>query len=357
MNTCTPNAFRISLIGSSSVLLALCATALQSAQTPPAPALVATTYHVLRTFEVGGDGGWDYLNVDSESHRLFVSRSSHVMVIDVETGKVVGDIADTAGVHGIALAPEFGRGFTSNGKAGTSTVFDLKTLAPITTVKTGEGPDAIMYDAHTKRVFTMNGRGNDVTAIDAATATVVGTIPLGGKPEFAVSTGDGKVFVNIEDKSEVVCFDPKELKVLSRWPLAPGEEPSGLAIDLKNHRLFVGCANQKMIVLDSTSGRVLATLPIGQRVDANGFDAATGCAFSSNGEGTLTIVHEEDPATFKLLENVPTAVGAKTMALDPKTHLVYLGAAKYEAPAETKGEKRGRPAMIPGSFKILVVGK
>lgn len=322
------------------------------AQAPAAP------YHLLRSFDVGGEGGWDYLTLEAEGRRLFVSRSTHVMVIDVESGKVVGDIPDTAGVHGIALAPELGRGFTSNGKAGTATIFELKTLAVLSTIKTGENPDSILYDAHTKRVFTFNGRSHDATAIDAAAGSVLGTIALGGKPEFSVADGTGKVFVNIEDTSELVALDAATLTVLARWPLAPGEEPSGLALDAKNGRLFSVCSNGKMVVLDCASGKVLATLPIGDGTDGAGFDAASGCAFSSNGDGTLTIVHADEAAKFSVLQNVATARGARTMTLDPKTHVAYLPAAKYEdVPPPTDGSRPGRPKMVAGSFRILVLGK
>jgi len=335
----------------------------QAQQSTPAP----SANHVLHTYELGGEGSWDYLTLDPASRRLYISRSTHVMVMDADTGKLAGDIPDTAGVHGIALATDLGRGYTSNGRAASATIFDLATLKTIGTVKTGEGPDAILYDAASKRVFTFNGRSNDATAIDAAAGTVAGTLALGGKPEFAVADGTGRVFVNLEDKSEIVAFDAKSLEIKARWPLAPGEEPSGLALDAKNHRLFSGCRNQMMVVVDAESGKVLATPAIGQGVDATAFDAATGCAYSSNGEGTLTIVHEESPSSFIVLENVATQRSAKTMALDPKTHNVYLGAAKYEAqeepkPAANDGAKdaaarRKRPNMVPGSFVILVVGK
>ena len=323
------------------------------------PAKAAPTgYHVQKTLELGGEGGWDYLVVEPESARLFVSRSTHVMVVDLSSGKVAGDIPDTAGVHGIALAPELNRGFTSNGKANTATIFDLKTLAALGTVKTGENPDAILYDPSTKRVFTFNGRSSDTTVFDAATGEVLHTIALGGKPEFAVSDGAGKVFVNIEDKSEVVELDAKELKELARWPITPGEEPSGLAIDVKQKRLFSVCGNGMMVVLDCASGAILGTPTIGKGVDAAAFDPALGLAFASNGDGTLTVVHEDDPKTFSVLENATTARGARTMALDTKTHLVYLPAAKYEdAPEPKAGERRARPKMVAGSFKILVLGK
>jgi len=334
-------------------------TSLPSARQTPVAQPPAGPYHLLRSFDVGGEGGWDYLTVEAESRRLFVSRSTHVMVIDVESGKVVGDIPDTSGVHGIALAPELGRGFTSNGKTGTATIFDLKTLAAIATVKTGENPDSILYEPLTKRVFTFNGRSHDTTAIEAATGNVLGTLALGGKPEFSVADGTGKIFVNIEDTSELVALDAAKLTVLARWPLAPGEEPSGLALDAKNARLFSVCGNGKMIVLDCASGKTLATLPIGDGVDGAAFDAASGCAFASNGDGTLTVVHEDEPTKFSVLQNAATARGARTMTLDPKTHVAYLPAAKYEdaPPPPTDGSRPGRPKMVAGSFRILVLGR
>ncbi len=315
-------------------------------------------YRILKTYEVGGEGGWDYLTVDDEGRRLFVTRATHVMVRDADTGISLGEIADTPGVHGVALVPELGRGFTSNGKAGSATIFDFKTLKVIGSVKTGENPDAIVYEPTTKRIFTMNGRSKDATAIDAATGEPVGRIELGGKPEFAVADGKGKLFVNLEDRSEVVVLDPKELKVTARWPLAPGEEPSGLAIDVKNRRLFSVCGNKMMVVLDADSGKVVATPAIGENVDAAGFDPTTDLAFSSNGDGTLTIVHEESPSTFTVVQNVVTLRGARTMALDPKTHNVFLAAAKFgPTPPPTEENPRPRPSIIPGSFQIIVVGK
>lgn len=318
----------------------------------------ASGYRMQKELELGGDGGWDYLACDAESHRLFVTRGSHVMVVDTETGKAVGDIADTAGVHGVALAPGLNRGFTSNGRAGTSTIFDLKTLKPIDTVKTGDNPDAICYEPATKRVFTMNGRSKDTTAIEAESGKVAGTIELGGKPEFAVADGTGKLFVNIEDKSEVVAIDAKALKVVGRWSLAPGDEPSGLAIDPKNHRLFSVCHNKLMIILDSESGKVVGQAAIGEGVDGAAFDVERGLAFSSNGDGTLTIVKEETPDKFSVLENVPTMRGARTITLDPKTHTVYLPTAKFEAQSQpAEGGGRRRPPMVPNSFRLVVVGK
>jgi DNA-binding beta-propeller fold protein YncE len=314
--------------------------------------------HVLKTYKLGGEGGWDYLNLDPDSRRLYISRSTHVIVIDADSGKPVGDIPDTPGVHGIALAPELGRGFASNGREGTVTIFDLTTLNPITKVKVGENPDAILFDPMTKRVFTFNGRSNDSTAIDAATGNVVGKIPLEGKPEFAVSTGTGELFVNLEDKSELLSLDPKDLKVKSRWPLAPCQEPSGLALDAKNRRLFAGCDNKMMAVVNADTGKVITTLPISDGVDANGFDPETGFAFASCGEGVLTVAHEDSPDKFSVVQNVTTEKGARTMALDPKTHNVFLVTAKFGTPpAPTKDQPHPRPPILPDSFVVLVVGK
>ena len=293
----------------------------------------------------------DYVAVDSDARRIYVSHGSRVVVFDADSDAVTGEIADTQGVHGIAIASDLGRGFTSNGRANTVTIFDLKTLSNLGTIKAGTNPDAIVYDAGTKRIFTMNGRSNDATAIDAASGNVVGTLPLGGKPEFAVSDGKGSIFVNIEDKSELVEFDPQKVAVLHRWPLAPCQEPSGLAIDRKNRRLFAGCDNKMMAVVDANSGKVIATPAIGEGVDANGFDPGTNFAFASNGDGTLTVVHEDSPDKFTVVDNVSTKRSARTMGLDLKTHNIYLPAADFNAPAP--GERRGK--IKPGSFVLLLV--
>lgn len=314
--------------------------------------------HVTKSYALGGEGGWDYLKVDPDSRRLYISRATHVMVIDADSGKPVGDIADTPGVHGIALAPDLGRGFISNGREGTVSIFDLTTLKLIKKVPVGDNPDAILFDPFTKRVFTFNGHSHDATAVDAATGEVAGKIPLDGKPEFAVTTGAGEVFVNLEDKSELLALDPKNLKVKSRWPLAPCQEPSGLAIDLKNRRLFSGCDNKMMAVVNANTGKVITTLPIGEGVDANGFDPDTGFAFASCGEGVLTVAHEDSPDTFSVVQNVPTQRGARTMALDPKTHQVFLVTAKFgPPPAATEQQPHPRPSILPDSFVVLVVGK
>ena len=316
-------------------------------------------YRITTTYQVGGDGGWDYLTLDSATRHLYISRGTHVMVIDADSGKPVGDIPDTPGVHGIALVPQLGRGFTSNGREGTVTIFDLTTLKPITKVKTGDNPDAILYDPASKRVFTFNGRSHDSTAIDAANGNVVGTIKLDGKPEFAVSDGKGELFVNIEDKSELVAIDPEKLEVKATWSLAPGcDSPSGLAMDRKNRRLFAGCENKVMTVVDADSGKVIATLPIGKGVDATRFDPGTGFAFASCGEGVLTVIHEDSADKFSVVENVATQPGARTLELDEKTHEVFLVTAKFGPPAAPTADRpHPWPTILPDSFVVLVLGK
>src|SRR5579863_58701 len=337
------------IIISISISVSLAAVALAAA---------GSGYHVVTTYKVGGEGGWDYLTTDSDARRVYISRGTHVMVLDADSGKSVGDIADTPGVHGIALAPELGRGFTSNGREGTVSIFDIKTLATSSKVKVGDNPDAILYDPATKRVFTFNGRSQDSTAIDAATGKVLGTIKLDGKPEFAASDAKGEIFVNIEDKSELVAIDPNKLEVKAKWPLAPCTEPSGLAIDRKNRRLFVGCGNTMMAVVDADSGKVLATPSIGDGVDATAFDDETGLAFASCGEGVLTVVKEDSPDKYSVAENVQTKQGARTMALDAKTHNVFVVTAEFgPAPAATADNPHPRRTILPDSFIALVLGK
>lgn len=317
----------------------------------------APGYHVTKKIPIGGDGFWDYLTLDSEARRLYISHATHVVVMDVDSGKVVGDIPGTDGVHGIALARDLGRGFTSNGRAGTVTVFDLKTLKVLDTVKTtGMNPDAIVYDPVSHRVFTFNGRSSSSTAIDATTGKVAGTIDLGGKPEFAQADGKGHIYDNLEDKSQVVELDTGKLSVMGRWSVAPCESPSGMAMDREHRRLFLGCDNKMMAVMDADSGKVMTTLPIDEGVDANRFDPGTGLAFSSNGEGTLTVVKEESPEKFTVVENVPTRRGARTMALDLKTHNIYLATAEFgPRPAPTAEHPHPRPSLVPGSFTVLEV--
>ncbi len=314
-------------------------------------------YHVEKTYKLGGEGGWDYLTLDSASRRLYISRSTHVIVIDADSGKPVGDIPDTPGVHGVALATDLGRGFTSNGREGMVTTFDLKTLKPLGKIKVGDNPDAILYDPATQRVFSFNGRSHDATAIDAVKGTVLGTIKLDGKPEFAVSDGKSEIFVNLEDKSQLLVIDPNKLAVKSRWPLAPCEEPSGLAMDRKNRRLFSGC-DKLMVIVDADTGKIVSSQPICDGVDATAYDDDNHLAFASCHDGKLTVIREESPDKFSVAENVPTQEGARTMTLDPKTHLIFTVTAKFgPPPAPTPEQPHPRPAILPDSFVVLVVGK
>jgi len=323
-----------------------------------AVAASAPGYHVTKTWKLGGEGGWDYLKVDSAARRLYISRATKVIVVDADSGKLVGEIADTPGVHGVALVPEIGKGFTSNGREDTVSVFDLQSLKTLNKIKVGNRPDAIWYNSATKRVFTFNAGSQDATAIDVTKGEVAGTIQLGGKPEFAASDGRGTVFVNLEDKNQLFALDADKLTVKERWPLPGCEEPSGLAMDQKNRRLFVGCGNKVMPVVNADNGKVLATLPIGDGVDATAFDEETGLAFASCGEGVLTVVREDSPDRFSVAENVPTQKGARTMALDSKTHQVYTVTAKFgPPPAPSANQPHPRPTILPDSFVVLVLGK
>jgi DNA-binding beta-propeller fold protein YncE len=322
-----------------------------------ASAAAPARYRLKRKFTLGGDGGWDYLHYDPAGKRLFIARATRVMVVNPEKGSILGEIPDTPGVHGVALAEELGKGFTSNGREDTVTVFDLKTLREISKIRvTGENPDAIVYDALSKRVFTFNGRSGNATAIDATKATVVATISLGGKPEFAVADGKGMLFANLEDKSELVSIDARQAAVTHVWPLAPCEEPSGLAIDRKHRRLFAGCRNKLMAVVNADTGKVIATLPIGQWCDATRFDPATQLAFSSNGDGTLTVIHEDSANKFSVLQSAATEPYARTMAVNPANHDVYLVTAEIETAPAAKGE-RPRRTVKPGTFALLVMSR
>jgi YVTN family beta-propeller protein len=320
-------------------------------------AAARSEYHVIGKIPVGGAGFWDYVTMDSAARRLYVSHATKTIVIDVDSEKVVGEIPDTKGVHGIALAPELNRGFTSNGGGNNVTIFDLKTLKVIDQVNTGQNPDAIIYEPSSGRVFTFNGRSKDSTVINAKTGKVDGTIPMGGKPEFAAIDGKGKIYVNNEDKGEVVEVDGKSMTVTKTYALTGCEEPSGLAIDTAHRRLFSVCGNKVMIVSDPDAGKVIATLPIGQGADGAGFDPGSGLAFSSNGEGTLTVV-ENASGKYQVKQNAQTQRSARTMAVDTKTHKIYMPAAEFgPAPAATPENPRTCPAMIPDSFIVLVVGE
>jgi len=300
---------------------------------------------VIKTLPLGGEGRWDYLCADAQGERLYVPRSTHVQVVDLDSGKLVGDIPNTAGVHGVALAPEQNLGFSSNGRDNSVSVFDLKTLKEIKRIKAGKNPDAIMFDPASKHIFAFNHSGGDVTVIDpAALDSPTTTIPVGGALEYGVNDGAGHVFVNVEDKGEVVEIDSRENKVLAHWPLEKGATPTGLAIDAEHHHLFSGCGNQKMYVLDTESGKVLAAVPVGNGVDGAGYDPTMGMAMTSNGrDGTISAVKETSPGKFEVVQTPKTFTGAKTMAIDPKTHHVLL-------PCNIPDGKGGQ------TFGIVIVG-
>jgi len=304
-----------------------------------APATSESGYKVTRKIEIPGQGGWDYLTIDDAARRLYVSHGTQVEVLDVDSGTIVGKIPNTPGVHGIAVAPELGRGFVSDGQSSTVSVFDLKTLKSISEVPVGQKPDAIVYDPATSRVLAFNGGSNSTSVISAADAKVVGTIALGGGPEFAVADGMGYVFNNLEDASQVVKIDSRKMTIERRWPTAPCRSPSSLAMDRPNRRLFIGCRSHVMAVMDADTGQVITTLPIGDHVDATAFDPELRLVFNSNGEGTVTVIQQESPNKYSVLENVKTLPRAKTMALDAKTHRLFLSTADG------------------GQFVVLVVGK
>jgi len=311
-------------------------------------------YKVTGTIPVAGEGGWDYLSVDEAARRLYLSHSTHVVVYDVDSRAVVGDIPDTQGVHGIALAPGLGRGFISDGRANSVTIFDLKTLRTLGTVPAGTNPDAILYDPVTKRVFAFNGRSHDATVIDAVAAKVLSTFPVGGKPEFAAADGKGGVYVNIEDTSEILHIDARKMSVLQRWPLAPCKGPSGLAMDTAARRLFAVCDNEMMAVMNADTGKVVASPKIGEGPDAAAFDPDSKFVFSSNGEtGTLTVIHQDSADSYTVVDNVPTKMSARTMALDRKTGTLFLPSAEM-IPA---GPGQKWPSPKPGTIQLLVVSK
>jgi len=314
-------------------------------------------YKIVNKIHLEGDGGWDYLTVDDSTQRLFVSHATMVQIIDLKTGKLAGTISGLNGVHGITIANDLNKGFISNGRDSSVTIFNLKSLKTITNIKvTGSNPDAILYDKFSHLVFAFNGRSSNATVIDAKNNKVISTIKLDGKPEFSVSDGNGNVYVNIEDKSMVAVINSKTLKVEKQWPIAPGEEPSGLAIDNESHRLFMVCDNKLMVVVDALDGHLITTLPIGERVDGVAFDPVLKRVYSSNGDGTLTVVEEKSKDEFKVIEKIITQKGARTISLSHKTHHIYLPTAEFgETPKETKDNPRPRPGIKPGTFTILDV--
>jgi DNA-binding beta-propeller fold protein YncE len=319
-----------------------------------APGLAATSgYHILKTVTLGGDGGFDYLNLDPASGHLFITRGDHVMVVDVDAGKLLTDITGLSGVHGTVFVD--GKAYISEGGANKVAVVDGKSLQKLSEIAVGTRPDGILYDPFSKRIFTFNGGSNDSTGIDAG--SVAGTVALGGKPEAASSDGAGTIFVNIENKNEVVSFDAKTLTVKSHSPLKPCEGPSGQAADVAHGRIFSGCDGM-IAVTDMKTGKLVTTFPIGDGVDANRFDPATGYIFSSNGEsGTLTVAHEDTPDKYTVLDNVPTTKGARTMELDPKTHRVFVVASDTKPGTPTAAQPRPRAVAVPGTFRLIVLGR
>ena len=315
--------------------------------------------HLIKKTVIGGEGGWDYLKVDTENRRLYVSHGTQVEVLNVDTHEKVGTIPNLQGVHGIVTVAKKGRGITTNGRSNTATIFDLKTLSPIVELPTGKNPDDLLYDNFSDRVFIFNHSGGNATVVDISAGKVVGTIPLGGEAvEAGVSDEKGTIFVNLEDINEIASIDTKTLTVKNRWKIAPGEEPTGIAMDMENHRLFTVCHNEWMIILDSDNGKIVAKVPIGKRVDGVVFDPSTKQAISSNGEGSITVVQEVSVNEFKAVETVKTEVGARTIAFDPKTHHVFVSTAQYgETPAATAENPRPRPKIVPGTFMILELGK
>jgi DNA-binding beta-propeller fold protein YncE len=308
----------------------------------------AQTIHKLT---LGGDGRWDYLVVDPDANRLYVARATHFMVVNIETGEMAGEIADTPGAHGVALAPDLGIGFTSNGQENRTSVFDLKTLKVAKKIETGQNPDAILYHAPTHSVFVFNGQSHNATVIDAVAQAAVSTIPLAGKPEFAVADDRGNIYVNIADKNTMTVIDARARKIKAVWPLAPCEEPTGLAIDRNTLTAFASCGNKLLAVVDLSTGKVRRTVAIGDDCDAVTYDPKTNLVFASNGEGTLTVIGKDAQGSYSVRQTLTTQPGSKTMALDPSTQRLYLPAARFTGPPTQKP----RPKVVPGSFKIWVI--
>ena len=310
-------------------------------------------YSLVTTIPIGGEGGWDILTIDDAARRLYLSHATKIVVVDLETNKVVGEITDTPGVHALVPVPKLGRGFSSNGKEDKASVVDLKTLTTIKKVAVGKNPDAVAYDPKRAEVYVFNHSGDSATVLDAKEGSVVATIPLGGSPEFpAVDAEKGRIFVNLEDKSEVAVIDAAKHEVVARWPLAPGEEPTGIAFDPAHHRLFATCHNKMMVMLDTDSGKVVGQVPIGGGVDGCAFDEATQLVFASCGEGVAVIAKENTPNEMAVVQQLQTERGARTIALDPKTHRIYLPTADF-GPPPTAG---ARPSIVPNTMRLLIYG-
>jgi DNA-binding beta-propeller fold protein YncE len=334
------------------VIVALVAAALISVQAQ------AQTFKLIRKSVIGGEGGWDYLSVDPEGRRLYISHSTQVEVLNADTHAPVGVIPNLKGVHGVIAVHKAGRGITTNGRSNTVTIFDLKTLAPIAELPTGKNPDALLYDNFSRKVFVFNHSDVTVTVVDIENAKITGTIDVGGSAlEAGVSDENGTIYVNLEDSHEIVSFDAMSLAVKSKWKLTPGEEPTGIALDRKTNRLFTACHNGLMMILDSKSGAIVSQVPIGKRVDGAVFDPALQMAFSSNGEGSITVIKEVSANEFKVVETIPTLPGARTIALDPSTHHIFVSTAQYgETPPATTENPNPRPKIVPGTFMIMEYG-
>ncbi|HZR25301.1 MAG TPA: hypothetical protein VFA59_17025 [Vicinamibacterales bacterium] len=325
--------------------LVVFATALATAQSGP--------YHIARTYPLGGDGSWDYIVPDPENHRLFIARQTRVMVVDEESGKLLGEVTGINGAHGTAIAASSGHGFATSGNDKSVVMFDLKTFASLGRIPAAEDADAILYDSASNRVFTLNGDAHSSTVIDPA-GTLITNIPLGGKPEYGASAGDGKVYANLTDTHEVVEIDAKSATVSKRWPTAPCKNPVSMAIDTKNHRVFSGCRSGVLAVSDYQSGRIVATTPIGTGVDGTGYDPAAGDIFVSNADGTLTVVHQDDADRYHVAQTIDTPQYSRNLGFDPTTHRLFVAAAKF-GPVPAGG--RGRGPLVPDSFSVLVIQK
>ncbi len=323
------------------------------------PALVAQTssvYRITHTYTLGGDGSWDYIVPDPPQHRVFIGRQTRVMVVDENDGKLLGEVTGIKGAHGVAVADGAGHGFATSGNDASVVMFDLKTFKALGRIAAAEDADAIIYDAPSNRVFTFNGDAHSSTVIDPVAGKLITNVALGGKPEYGASAGDGKVYVNITDTSEVAEIDAKTLTVTRRWSTAPCKQPVAMAIDAAHHRVFSGCRSGVMAISDFQAGKVVATMPIGKGVDGAGYDATSGDAFASNADGTLTVIHQDGPDAYRVVENIPTAEGARNMGLDPASHRIFVVSAKF-APAAppTAANPRPRPAVMPGTFTMMVI--
>lgn len=334
----------------------------------PVLAFAKSGYHLLKKIPIPGNGSWDYVSVDAVNRRVYVSHGNQIEVLDADSDALVGRIpaprtepsnkSRSQGIHGAALAPQLGRGFTSNGRAGSMTIFDLKTLKILGETKVGAGPDGILYDPFTRRAFTFSHHTKAATAVDGLTGKVVGSIALGGEPEAAKSDGRGHAFVNIEDKNQVLKLDVRNLKVLARWKTDPCHEPASMAIDPSTDRIFVGCRNKLLAVFNTGNGHILTTLPIGAGTDSAAYDPETHLIFTSNGEGTITVIQQHSANNYSVLDTVKTEPGARTMGLDSKTHRLFLSLAdRAKQPQAKRGERRRRPPILPGTFRVLIVGR